>query len=227
MSDIWLLMRSGGGEASWNMAVDEALLSEVDRIGVPIVRCYSWSEPAASFGYFQRHADIVEATDLRPLVRRCTGGGLVPHDNDWTYSVVFPPGHEWFGVRAEVSYRRIHEWIAGAMIQMGLPAELAAASEALGSGRCFAGYERFDVLQSGRKIAGAAQRRNRRGLLIQGSIQLPEAIDRERWAECFLRFGQKTFAIEWREMESDAAMVSVAERLRTEKYGSIDYVRRR
>jgi hypothetical protein len=42
-------------------------------------------------------------------------------------------------------------------------------------GACFAGHERFDLLWRGRKIAGAAQRRNQLGLLIQGSVQLPPA----------------------------------------------------
>jgi lipoate-protein ligase A len=35
------------------------------------------------------------------------------------------------------------------------------------------GWEKFDVLWQGRKIAGAAQRRNKLGLLIQGSVQPP------------------------------------------------------
>ena len=39
------------------------------------------------------------------------------------------------------------------------------------AGPCFAGYEKFDVLWHGKKIAGAAQRRNKLGLLIQGSVQ--------------------------------------------------------
>ena len=36
---------------------------------------------------------------------------------------------------------------------------------------CFANPVRADVMMDGRKIAGAAQRRTRRGLLQQGSIQ--------------------------------------------------------
>ena len=44
------------------------------------------------------------------------------------------------------------------------------------------GWEKFDVLWQGRKIAGAAQRRNKLGLLIQGSVQPPPVgLKREEW----------------------------------------------
>ena len=47
-------------------------------------RFYAWLEPAATFGYFQRFAEVERMTLLRPLLRRPTGGGLVPHAADWT-----------------------------------------------------------------------------------------------------------------------------------------------
>src|SRR5687767_8306847 len=121
----WLLLRSGPGSAAINMATDEALLLHVARLGKPVLRFYGWSEPAASFGYFQRYAEVANTTPLRPLVRRATGGGIVPHDCDWTYSVVVPPGHFWYQLKAVESYRRMHEWIQGAFSEMGVAAELA------------------------------------------------------------------------------------------------------
>src|SRR5262252_7382894 len=107
----WLLINSGLGNAALNMALDEALLEAVSRLQKPVLRFYGWTEPAASFGYFQKYSDIERTTMLRPLVRRPTGGGLVPHDADWTYSVAFPTVHEWHGVSAIESYRRVHDWI--------------------------------------------------------------------------------------------------------------------
>ena len=88
----WYLLKTGAGHYAFNMALDEALLHAAPRLGQPVLRFYGWTEPAASFGYFQKHAEIERMTLLRPLVRRPTGGGLVPHDADWTYSLVFPPG---------------------------------------------------------------------------------------------------------------------------------------
>src|SRR5688500_19908477 len=87
----WNLLRTGNRTASWNMALDEALLEQSSAIGGPILRLYGWAERAATFGYSQRYREVAEWTALRPLIRRPTGGGLVPHDADWTYSLVFPP----------------------------------------------------------------------------------------------------------------------------------------
>ena len=187
----WLLLNSGRCPPAFNMALDEALLESMPRLGRPVLRFYGWTEPAATFGYFQKYADVERATHLRPLIRRPTGGGIVPHDADWTYSLVFPPDHEWHSLKAEASYRRVHEWIQSAFTKLGVTTELASHSQksairnsdksrardesrcpqsAIG---CFAGYEKFDVLWHGKKIAGAAQRRNKLGLLIQGSVQPP------------------------------------------------------
>ena len=90
-----------------------------------MLRFYGWTEPAATFGYFQKYAEVERATQLRPLIRRPTGGGIVPHDADWTYSLVFPPGHEWHSLKAEESYRRIHDWIQSAFAKLKVETELA------------------------------------------------------------------------------------------------------
>ena len=76
----WLLINSGKGAAAFNMALDEALLENVSRLGKPVLRFYGWTEPAATFGYFQQFSEVERATPLRPLIRRPTGGGIVPHE---------------------------------------------------------------------------------------------------------------------------------------------------
>src|SRR5204862_2694280 len=98
--------------AAWNMACDEVLLNAVSQLQRPVLRFYGWTEPAATFGYSQKYTDIAQWTKLRPLIRRPTGGGLVPHDADWTYTLVFPENHPWYSLSAVESYERIHDWIA-------------------------------------------------------------------------------------------------------------------
>ena len=120
MPDEWFHLNSGPGRAAHNMAADEALLDHAAASERPILRFYGWTEPAATFGYSQRFAEISRLTQLRPLIRRTTGGGLVPHDADWTYSVAVPPGHEWYDLKATASYRRMHEWLRDAFAEIGV-----------------------------------------------------------------------------------------------------------
>src|SRR5687768_2182690 len=79
-TETWHILRTGNRSAAQNMAMDDALLQSAPELGRPVLRFYGWSEPAASFGYFQRYSEVEKLTHLRPLVRRPTGGGLVPHD---------------------------------------------------------------------------------------------------------------------------------------------------
>jgi lipoate-protein ligase A len=191
---------------------------------------YGWTEPAATFGYFQKYAAIERATPLRPLIRRPTGGGIVPHDADWTYSLTFPPGHEWHSLRAEESCRRVHEWMQAAFGRLGIETELAsvASPNYKLSGQCFVGHEKSDVLWNGKKIAGAAQRRNKLGLLIQGSVQPPAAsVTRTDWQKALRDVGCVELGIEWSGFKPDEALRQRAEFLVRHKYSQLAYNRKR
>lgn len=228
MKENWWLVRTGESAASWNMAFDEALLEFAAGLGQPVLRLYGWSEPAATFGYFQKRDDVASWTPLRPLVRRPTGGGLVPHDSDWTYSLVFPPDHGWYSLRAEESYRRAHDWISEAFRELKVSAELSACCAKELPGRCFIGAEKFDVLANGRKIAGAAQKRNKAGLLIQGSVQ-PASKDwkRSEWEEALLRVGRTNFGVDWRELKLAAELLDRVQELNSNKYSRPEYNQKR
>ena len=222
--NFWFLLNSGACAPAFNMALDEALLEALPRLGQPVLRCYGWTEPAATFGYFQKFAEIERATLLRPLIRRPTGGGLVPHDADWTYSLAFPAGREWYLLRAEESYRRAHEWIQSAFTKLGIPTELAPCCQKSAPGQCFVGHEKFDLLWHGRKIAGAAQRRTRAGLLIQGSVQPPPLVlQREDWEHAMVAVMSGT----WEVFQSDAALCQRTEELVAKKYSQDAFLRKR
>jgi lipoyl(octanoyl) transferase len=222
------LLQSGPCDYAFNMALDEALLQAAPRLGGPVLRFYGWTEPAASFGYFQKHADIERITELRPLVRRPTGGGLVPHDADWTYSLVFPPDNDWYSLRATDSYHRVHEWIRAAFAMLNLAAALAPACRKTLPGQCFQGYEKSDLLWGGRKIAGAAQRRTRDGLLIQGSVQPPNlAVARAAWEKAMCDVARVEQGVRWVAFNPDTLLTERALELARQKYSQASYNRKR
>ena len=220
----WFFLDSKKSAAAFNMALDEALLAAMPRLQQPVLRFYGWTEPAATFGYFQKYSEVAAATQLRPLIRRPTGGGIVPHDADWTYSVVFPPGHEWHSLKAEDSYRRIHDWLRLAFADLNLETELAPCCQKSRPGQCFVGHEKFDLLWHGRKIAGAAQRRNKLGLLIQGSVQPPPVpLARAAWEQAMCRVAVREFSVTWRDSALDAELRDEAAKWLREKYSQPCY----
>ena len=210
------------------MAFDETLLENASQSGKPLLRFYGWTERAASFGYSQKYAEVARLTLLRPLVRRPTGGGLVPHDVDWTYSLVFPPGHWWYACRATENYRRVHEWIRAAFARLDVPSELSPCCRKEPPGQCFVGMEQFDILWQGKKIAGAAQRRNRLGLLIQGSVQPPPlSLAKEDWQKAMSDVAVETWGVNWAAFERDRALGQRADELACRKYSLAEYNQRR
>ncbi|MSU57606.1 MAG: lipoate--protein ligase family protein [Pedosphaera sp.] len=220
----YLILNSGLCAPAFNMALDEALLEAMPRLQKPVLRFYGWTQPAATFGYFQKFAEVERSTLLRPLIRRPTGGGIVPHDADWTYSLAFPPGHEWHSLRAEESYRRVHAWIQSAFAKLNIETELASDCKKSAPGQCFAGHEKSDLLWRGKKIAGAAQRRNKLGLLIQGSVQPPPlTMPRVPWEDAMCAVGTGS----WERALPDAGLLARATELCREKYSSAAFLKRR
>ena len=187
--------------AAENMAADFLLLQRYPQPTVPRFRHYAWRGAAFTFGYSQKIAFIREQLAAFPgehfdLCRRPTGGGLVDHRDDWTFSLVIPRGHPLEELRATQSYREVHEALAAALRAQGVPAITKAIREAEAAepgpaGVCFQRAEVHDVVheRSGEKIAGAAQKRNKQGLLFQGSIAKAAAgaaVDWEKFGDDFV-----------------------------------------
>jgi lipoate-protein ligase A len=176
-----LPVRTAG--AAENMAVDFLLLQRYPVPAAPRFRHYEWRGPAFTFGFSQKIGFVrqVLAADLPcDLCRRPTGGGIVDHRHDWTYALVLPRGHPLYDERATRSYRIVHECLASVLVALGQPAVVTTADEPAtssgseaGPGVCFQRAELYDVVngQTGAKVAGAAQKRNKHGLLFQGSVE--------------------------------------------------------
>ena len=154
---------------AWNMAVDQALL---ERGGLPVLRVYGWDKPTVTMGYAQSVAKLADALPDWPVVRRWTGGGVVFHGEDFTYTVMVPAGHPWAETRPVESYRLIHGALADGLVASGFAGcRLAEKEDVKDLPFCFEAPALHDVIRGAVKVAGAGQRRGKLGLLHQGSVQ--------------------------------------------------------
>ena len=252
---------AGAHSAAMNMAIDEALLESV---AVPAIRFYHWQSSALSFGYFGRFVDVANCQGERDLVRRWTGGGIVFHGEDLTYSIIIPAQDAVFTESSAFIYATIHSALRDALSIQGQRVELAPAAEAAvtdcenssGADRgynpsscshapvarptaqwpacddgpqscgynrhlCFANPVQGDVIIDSRKIAGAAQRRTRAGLLHQGSIQY---VDLENGLP--ERFASELSNVR-SEKSLDKSLLERAEKIAERKYGSNHWLKLR
>ena len=162
-----------------NMALDEELAAGVREGSVPAtLRLYRWNQPAISLGRRQQPDDLPPSIlkERLPLVRRPTGGGAVIHRLDeLTYAFCtshsdLPPG-----VLLREMPRFLHRSLLEIVVSRHwIPAEDLHVIESNRSGPaalCFLYPVCGDLLYLGRKVAGAALRVWRDGILVQGSIQ--------------------------------------------------------
>jgi lipoyl(octanoyl) transferase len=156
-----------------NMALDEALLEGALERGECTVRWYRWSAATVSLGYFQEAdaAHTIPALSGLPIVRRLTGGGAILHHHEWTYSCTVPPGHPLAEAPTSI-YDRVHEQVVRALAEQGIHATLRgeALAEREGEFLCFGRGDPRDIVISGQKILGSAQRRRRGAVLQHGSL---------------------------------------------------------
>jgi lipoate-protein ligase A len=156
-------------DGAWNMAVDQAWLELSDR---PVLRVYDWDRPTVTVGYAQNLSKLGSSLPEWPVMRRWTGGGVVLHENDETYSVIVPGVHPWAETRPLESYRLIHDTLASALVTAGFSGcRLAGPEDLIENAFCFVAPALHDVVRGKVKIAGAGQRRGKLGLLHQGSVQ--------------------------------------------------------
>jgi lipoate-protein ligase A len=156
------------------MALDEVLLGAVVR---PTLRIYRWSSPCVTFGYFQSFTAVREAYPALALVRRWTGGGMVEHGKDLTFSLMLPKETKAASMPPALFYRELHHrlasWLAGVVSS---EVRLAGREDIQAGPACFSAPAGDDLLLSGQKILGGAQRRSAGALLYQGSLQRLERL---------------------------------------------------
>ncbi len=192
-NDSWKLLFTPDEDPYMNMAIDEALANRCTDSdnGLATIRFYTWKEPSCSIGYFQKIETAF--TTLRenriPVVRRPTGGGIVFHGNDITFSIVKRRVHDKRPGDISSFYKLIGESILRGLKELGfacsfyIPEEAVLSSES-GKGNlksrstqhsvCSVTPAKYDILINGNKVAGYAARRSQDVILCQGYLDVYE-----------------------------------------------------
>ncbi len=163
------------------MAADEALC---ETMPAPyLLRFYNWKEPGITFGYSQRRKAVAEAiaaagTPITAVTRRPTGGGIVFHETDITFSFIFPSPGAFF--EPGKTYDRLHRAINAEYSRLGISFDLLnektkdyAVNDPVMN--CFAKPVNMDILYNGKKVLGGALRKFGDYMLYQASFQAPDA----------------------------------------------------
>lgn len=177
------LLDTGIAEAQENMSLDVRFLGEIDPLGIPILHFYDWARPSLTVGHF---IDVEKYLDLEKMAihglemaRRPTGGGIVFHIWDLAFSFLMPANHSACSANTLDNYKFVNEVVLEAVkeylsLQDGVVLTPQHEPE-MGPNCahfCMARPTIYDVVYQGMKIAGAAQRRTKRGYLHQGTISL-------------------------------------------------------
>ena len=226
--ETWLLWKDINRSPYMNMAVDELLQKVAVARGQVVLRFYGWDRDSVSFGYAQNPDALPERAAGFAYVRRPTGGGIVFHDDDMTYTLAIPPEHPVCRLDRMESYRVIHEAVMDAFGGLGTAASLAQSDigdHTKATLQCFVSPTLHDILGESGKLAGAAQRRGHSGILHQGSIsnEAAHGHSREEFIDAVAEAFVKRFDLVYEPLVHDPDFLEKAQELADRKYASEEW----
>lgn len=169
------LVTSDKFSAKYNMLKDKELFDGFMSSNLPIFRVYEWEE-SFTYGVSQKIETIQNLQDLKQFnenhAQRMTGGGILLHGNDISYSLVIPTSFV-KNLSVKESYESICSFLIEFYKSLGLEPVYAKDLESIelsSSQYCQEGYEPYDILIDGKKVGGNAQRRTKETIFQHGSI---------------------------------------------------------
>jgi len=163
------------------MALDEKIFLRYMEDGIPALRAYSWAAPSITYGISQQPEGEINLKQCHrdgvQIAQRITGGGVLFHHHEITYSLVCSKEDIGEDKKVFVSYRQICAFLIYFYKSLGLKASFALEADgfknkSLPHKLCSAAHEKFDIVIGGRKIGGNAQKRSRQAIFQHGSIPL-------------------------------------------------------
>ncbi len=161
------------------MEEDAAALQAFSQGDPAVLRFYAWKRPSATYGHFINPQQYFDEKGLLKhnvdIAKRPTGGGILFHHVDISFSILIPKTHPYFGTTPVESYWKINSKIKEALVHAGVSFHTLlhdGNERSIHEKFCMAHPTIFDLVIGGKKIAGGAQRRAKHALLHQGSLCL-------------------------------------------------------
>jgi lipoyl(octanoyl) transferase len=171
----WRVAVDGPLSGEVNMRRDAARLEELRAPNArPVLRFFEWERPTVTYGRLQSEEKARaygKACGTEEVVRRPTGGGMVLHNKDLSFSLVWRRGEPLLPDAPKAVYRAVHELARRALSGCGIETEFyRSASRGGGEGVCFVEPVENDLMWNGTKVLGGALRVTAWGRLYQGNL---------------------------------------------------------
>ena len=184
----WRFLNSGKCSAGKNMAIDETIMSGVQKgVSPPTIRVYDWQPPTISLGYHQQIEQEIDIEKTRQMgfaiIRRPTGGRTVLHYDELTYAVIGKIEGILSGSTLQ-AYQTISKALIRGLSYAGIDLSLEKKALPLHKHHekknpCFSSSAKYELIykpcsenSKWKKVVGSAQFRKNGVLLQHGSILL-------------------------------------------------------
>jgi len=161
------------------MAADEYFCEIMPR--KYLLRFFNWAADGITFGFSQRHGEVLQKLGEEDrgsrITRRPTGGGIVFHRSDLTFSFIFySPGD----FNPYATYEKLHTAINEEYAAGGVPLKILnsrGGSYAVNNPvmDCFSKPVDKDLMAGGKKVLGGALRKFSDYMLYQASFQMEDS----------------------------------------------------
>lgn len=214
-----------------NMACDEVLCEIMP--SKYILRFFSWKREGITFGFSQRYNNVVSMVSKDyngwDITRRPTGGGIVIHKDDITFSFIFYSPDIFNPLK---TYELLHTAIYEEYLSNGISLDIAQGVKSDYNINapimdCFRKPVDKDLLINGKKVLGGALRKFSDYILYQASLQFENA--RENFpfhSKIITNALSKAFMVEFEKFSINNEYYRRIEDKKVSKYISPQWIKR-
>ncbi len=168
-SNPYTLVDSGKESAAFQMEQDALLLEGVERA---VLRFFEFTRGAITYGYFIDPTKWLKEP-VTNSARRPSGGGLIFHGTDLSFTIALPIEHPLVQKPALERYHAINSQVALAIESLLPKASCTLLDVEVSDGideLCMANPTVYDIMYNGKKVGGSSQRKTKRAFIHQCSL---------------------------------------------------------